>query len=80
MKNPPHSSRHGTPSQYLAEIMTFYALKDVPLNKKNHRYLGEGKGPTENRGYNTVEIWLTIQINHAAKLITVNFSDFRYSM
>ena len=58
MKNPPHSSTYASRSQYLAEIITFYALKDVPLNKKDLQILGGEKRPIENRGYDTVEIWL----------------------
>jgi hypothetical protein len=42
LKNPPHSLRYATRSQYLAAIMTFYDLNEVDLNKnKIYRYLGE---------------------------------------
>jgi hypothetical protein len=42
LKNPPHSLRYATRSQYLAAIMTFYDLNEVDLNKKKiYRYLGE---------------------------------------
>jgi hypothetical protein len=34
LKNPPHSLRYATRSQYLAAIMTFYDLNEVVLNKK----------------------------------------------
>jgi hypothetical protein len=42
LKNPPHSLRYATRSQYLAAIITFYELNDVALSKKKiYRYLGE---------------------------------------
>ena len=42
LKNPPHSLRYATRSQYLTAIITFYDLNEVPLNKKKiYRYLGE---------------------------------------
>src|SRR5687767_13692077 len=42
LKNPPHSLRYATRSQYLAAVMTFYDLNDVALSKKTiYRYLGE---------------------------------------
>jgi integrase len=57
LKNPPHSLRYATRSQYLAAVMTFYDLNDVALSKKKiYRYLGEEERPIENRGYNTEEI------------------------
>lgn len=57
LKNPPHSLRYATRSQYLAAIMTFYELNDVALSKKKiYRYLGEEERPIENRGYTTEEI------------------------
>jgi len=57
LKNPPHSLRYATRSQYLAAIMTFYDLNEVVLNKKKiYRYLGEEERPIENRGYTTEEI------------------------
>lgn len=57
LKNPPHSLRFATRSQYLAAIMTFYDLNEVVLNKKKiYRYLGEEERPIENRGYTTEEI------------------------
>ncbi len=57
LKNPPFSLRYATRSQYLAAIMTFYELNDVPLSKKKiYRYLGEEERPLDNRGYTTEEI------------------------
>ena len=57
LKNPPHSLRYATRSQYLAAIMTFYDLNEVALNKKKiYRYLGEEERPIKNRGYTTEEI------------------------
>jgi integrase len=57
LKNPPHSLRYATRSQYLAAVMTFYELNDVPLSKKKiYRYLGEEERPIDNRGYTTEEI------------------------
>jgi integrase len=57
LKNPPHSLRYATRSQYLAAIMTFYDLNDIALSKKKiYRYLGEEERPLENRGYDTEEI------------------------
>jgi integrase len=57
LKNPPHSLRYATRSQYLAAIMTFYELNEIVLNKKKiYRYLGEEELPIENRGYTTAEI------------------------
>jgi integrase len=57
LKNPPHSLRYATRSQYLAAIMTFYQFNDVTLNTKIiNRYLGEEERPIENRGYTTQEI------------------------
>jgi integrase len=57
LKNPPHSLRYATRSQYLAAIMTFYELNDVALSKKKiYRYLGEEERPIENRGYSIEEI------------------------
>ena len=42
LKNPPHSLRYATRSQYLAVIVTFYDLNEVVLNKKKiYRYLCE---------------------------------------
>lgn len=50
LKNPPHSLRFATRSQYLAAIMTYYELNDVPLSKKKiYRYLGEEERPMELR-------------------------------
>jgi integrase len=57
LKNPPHSLRYATRSQYLAAIMTFYDLNELVLNKKKiYRYLGEEERPIENRAYTTEEI------------------------
>ena len=57
LKNPSHSLRYATRSQYLAAIMTYYELNDVPLSKKKiYRYLGEEERPIDNRGYTTEEI------------------------
>jgi integrase len=57
LKNPPHSLRYATRSQYLAAIMTFYDLNEVVLNRKKiYRYLGEEERPIENRGYTAEEI------------------------
>ena len=57
LKNPPHSLRYATRSQYLVAIMTFYDLNEVALNKKKiYRYLGEEERPIKNRGYTTEEI------------------------
>jgi integrase len=57
LKNPPSSLRYATRSQYLAAIMTFYELNDVPLSKKKiYRYLGEEERPIDNRGYTKEEI------------------------
>jgi integrase/recombinase XerD len=57
LKDPPHSLRYATRSQYLAAIMTFYDLNEVVLNKKKiYRYLGEEERPIENRAYTIDEI------------------------
>jgi integrase len=64
LKNPPHSLRYATRSQYLAAIITFYDLNDVPLSKKKiYRYLGEEERPIENRGYTTEEIAKMLEIS-----------------
>jgi hypothetical protein len=48
LKNPPHLLRYATRSQYLAAIMTFYELNDIPLSKKKiYRYLGEEERPID---------------------------------
>ena len=63
LKNPPYSLRYATRSQYLAAIMTFYELNDVPLSKKKiYRYLGEEEGPIDNRGYTTEEISKMLEV------------------
>ena len=64
LKNPPFSLRYATRSQYLAAIMTFYELNDVPLNKKKiYRYLGEEERPLDNRGYTTEEISKMLEVS-----------------
>jgi integrase len=64
LKNPPHSLRYATRSQYLAAIMTFYDLNDVALSKKKiYRYLGEEERPIENRGYTTEEIAKMLEVS-----------------
>lgn len=64
LKNPPHSLRYATRSQYLAAIMTFYDLNDVALSKKKiYRYLGEEERPIENRGYTTEEISKMLEVS-----------------
>jgi integrase len=64
LKNPPHSLRYATRSQYLAAIMTYYELNDVPLSKKKiYRYLGEEERPIENRGYTTEEIAKMLEVS-----------------
>jgi integrase len=63
LKNPPHSLRYATRSQYLAAIITFYDLNEVVLNKKKiYRYLGEEERPIENRGYTTGEISKLLEV------------------
>jgi integrase len=63
LKNPPLSLRYATRSQYLAAIMTFYELNDVPLSKKKiYRYLGEEERPIDNRGYTTEEIAKMLEV------------------
>jgi integrase len=63
LKNPPYSLRYATRSQYLAAIMTFYELNDVPLSKKKiYRYLGEEERPIDNRGYTTEEISKMLEV------------------
>ena len=63
LKNPPHSLRYATRSQYLAAIITYYDLNDVALSKKKiYRYLGEEERPIENRGYTTEEIAKMLEI------------------
>ena len=63
LKNPPHSLRYATRSQYLAAIMTYYDLNDVALSKKKiYRYLGEEERPIENRGYTTEEIAKMLEV------------------
>ena len=63
LKNPSHSLRYATRSQYLAAIMTFYDLNEVVLNKKKiYRYLGEEERPIENRGYTTGEISKMLEV------------------
>ena len=74
LKNPPHSLRYATRSQYLAAIMTFYDLNEVALNKKKiYRYLGEEERPIKNRGYTTEEIskMLTVSDERATAIILV---------
>jgi hypothetical protein len=57
LKNPPYWLRYATRSQYLAAIMTYYDLNDVPLSKKKiYRYLGEEERPIENRVGKITEI------------------------
>jgi cell division protein ZapA (FtsZ GTPase activity inhibitor) len=64
LKNPPHSLRYATRSQYLAAIMTFYDLNEVVLNKKKiYRYLGEEERPLENRAYSTDEIKKMLEVS-----------------
>ncbi len=64
LKNPPHSLRYATRSQYLAAIITFYDLNEVILNRKKiYRYLGEEERPIENRGYNTEEIRKMLEVS-----------------
>ena len=64
LKNPPHSLRYATRSQYLAAIITFYDLNEVVLNRKKiYRYLGEEERPIENRGYNTEEIRKMLEVS-----------------
>ena len=64
LKNPPHSLRYATRSQYLAAIMTFYDLNEAVLNKKKiYRYLGEEERPIENRAYTTDEIRKMLEIS-----------------
>lgn len=64
LKNPPHSLRYATRSQYLAAIMTFYDLNEVVLNKKKiYRYLGEEERPIENRAYTTDEIKKMLEVS-----------------
>ena len=64
LKNPPHSLRYATRSQYLAAIMTFYDLNDVALSKKKiYRYLGEEERPIENRGYTCEEISKMLELS-----------------
>lgn len=63
LKNPPHSLRYATRSQYLAAVITYYDLNDVALSKKKiYRYLGEEERPIENRGYTTEEIAKMLEI------------------
>ena len=74
LKNPPHSLRYATRSQYLAAIMTFYDLNEVALNKKKiYRYLGEEERPIKNRGYTTEEIskMLAVSDERARAIILV---------
>lgn len=64
LKNPPHSLRYATRSQYVAAIMTFYDLNEVVLNKKKiYRYLGEEERPLENRGYNIEEMAKMLEVS-----------------
>ncbi|MGD9533485.1 MAG: tyrosine-type recombinase/integrase [Candidatus Nitrosocosmicus sp.] len=64
LKNPPHSLRYATRSQYVAAIITFYDLNEVMLNKKKiYRYLGEEERPIENRGYNNEEIGKMLEVS-----------------
>ena len=64
LKNPPHSLKYATRSQYIAAIMTFYDLNEVVLNKKKiYRYLGEEERPIENRGYNIEEIAKMLEVS-----------------
>jgi integrase len=63
LRNPPHSLRYATCSQYLAAIITYYDLNDVALSKKKiYRYLGEEERPIENRGYTNEEIAKMLEI------------------
>ena len=63
LKNPPHSLRYATRSQYLVAVITYYDLNDVALSKKKiYRYLGEEERPIENRGYTTEEIAKMLEI------------------
>lgn len=64
LKNPPHSLRYATRSQYVAAIIIFYDLNEVMLNRKKiYRYLGEEERPIENRGYNTEEIKKMLEVS-----------------
>jgi integrase len=64
LKNPPHSLRYATRSQYLAAIITFYDLNEVVLNKKKiYRYLGEEERPIENRAYTADEIRKMLEVS-----------------
>lgn len=64
LKNPPYSLRYATRSQYLAAVLTFYDLNDVPLSKKKiYRYLGEEERPIENRGYTSEEISKMLEVS-----------------
>jgi integrase len=64
LKNPPHSLRYATRSQYLAAIMTFYDLNEVVVNKKKiYRYLGEEERPIENRAYTKDEIAKMLEVS-----------------
>jgi len=64
LKNPPHSLRYATRSQYVSAIITFYDLNEVILNRKKiYRYLGEEERPIENRGYNTEEIRKMLEVS-----------------
>ncbi len=56
LKNPPHSLRFATRSQYLAAIMTYYELNDVPLSKKKiYRYLGVERATNGIKNDNRIE-------------------------
>jgi integrase len=64
LKNPPHSLRYPTRSQYVSAIITFYDLNEVILNRKKiYRYLGEEERAIENRGYNTEEIRKMLEVS-----------------
>ena len=80
LKNPPFSLRYATRSQYLAAIMTFYELNDVPLSKKKiYRYLGEEERPLDNRGYTTEEISKMLEVSdERTRAIILLFSFIRY--
>ena len=56
LKNPSHSLRYVTRSQYLAAIMTYYELNDVPLSKKKiYRYLGVERATNGIKNDNRIE-------------------------
>ena len=77
LKNPPHSLRYATRSQYLVAVMTFYDLNDVALSKKKiYRDLGEEERPIENGGYNTEEISKMLDVSdERARAIILVFAS-----